>query len=186
VGSSCWATWCCLFLAPVAWAIILAYVTWPAYQRLRSLLRGNVTGSALLMTVILTAAFVVPVVWLIMLLRSELGGAYQAVAAYLVNGPSLMGSTAIATAEEQASATETAMRNQDDLSASMRYLLGLIRSKKKTKKSPPTNQGSLKGFGAVSSCRHRWRHEESCINLRMPKNAVSMLFASGAENSPRE
>jgi hypothetical protein len=56
--------------------------------------------------------------------------------------------------------------------------------KKKTKKSPPTNQGSLKGFGAVSSCRHRWRHEESCHNLRTPKNAVSMLFASGAENSP--
>jgi predicted PurR-regulated permease PerM len=119
----------------VAWAIILAYVTWPAYQRLRSLLRGNVTGSALLMTVILTAAFVVPVVWLIMLLRSELGGAYQAVAAYLVNGPSLMGSAAIATAEEQASATETAMRNQDDLSASMRYLLGFIRSKKRRKKA---------------------------------------------------
>lgn len=76
-----------LFLAPVAWATILAYVTWPAYQRLRLLLRGNVTGSALLMTVILTAAFVLPVVWLIMLLRGELGGAYQAVAAYLVNGP---------------------------------------------------------------------------------------------------
>jgi hypothetical protein len=41
--------------------------------------------------------------------------------------PSLIGSAAIAATEEQASATETAMRNQDDLSASMRYLLGFIR-----------------------------------------------------------
>ncbi|MES2356071.1 MAG: hypothetical protein V4568_17040 [Pseudomonadota bacterium] len=41
-----------LFLVPVAWAIILAYVTWPAYRRLHSLLRGNATLSALLMTII--------------------------------------------------------------------------------------------------------------------------------------
>jgi predicted PurR-regulated permease PerM len=76
-----------LFLVPVAWATILAYVTWPAYRRLRSLLRGNVTGSALLMTTILTAAFVLPLIWLIMLLRGELVAAYQAVAGYLANGP---------------------------------------------------------------------------------------------------
>lgn len=76
-----------LFLTPVAWATILAYVTGPAYRRLRSLLGGNVTGSALLMTVMLTAGLVLPLIWLIMLLRGELVTGYQAVAGYLANGP---------------------------------------------------------------------------------------------------
>ncbi|CAB3788022.1 AI-2E family transporter [Pararobbsia alpina] len=76
-----------LFLAPMAWATIFAYVTWPAYRRLRSLMRGNGTGSALLMTTILTAAFVLPSIWLITLLRGELVAAYQAVAGYFSSGP---------------------------------------------------------------------------------------------------
>ncbi len=76
-----------LFLAPMAWAGILAYATWPLYARLRLLLRGNATGSALVMTLLLTAAFVLPLLWLIALLRSELAAAYAAVAAYLAQGP---------------------------------------------------------------------------------------------------
>ena len=76
-----------LFLIPVAWAVILAYTTWPLYARLRLLLRGNATGSALIMTLLLTAAFVLPLLWLIALLRGELTAAYVAVAAYLAQGP---------------------------------------------------------------------------------------------------
>jgi predicted PurR-regulated permease PerM len=76
-----------LFIVPVAWAIILAYVTWPLYERLRTLLRGSAPGSALLMTLLLTAAFVLPLLWLIALLEGEIMLAYQAVAAYLAAGP---------------------------------------------------------------------------------------------------
>jgi len=76
-----------LFLVPVAWATILAYVTWPIYRRLRSLMRGNANGSALLMTITLSAAFILPAVWLIMLLRDELVAAYQSAAGYLDNAP---------------------------------------------------------------------------------------------------
>jgi predicted PurR-regulated permease PerM len=76
-----------LFLVPMAWAGILAYSTWPLYQRLRRLLRGNRGGSALLMTVLLTLAFVLPLLWLAALLRSELAAAYGAMAAYLAQGP---------------------------------------------------------------------------------------------------
>jgi predicted PurR-regulated permease PerM len=43
-----------LFLVPVAWAVIVAYVTWPTYRRLRAMLRGSAVASALLMTVLLT------------------------------------------------------------------------------------------------------------------------------------
>lgn len=76
-----------LFLVPMAWAGILAYSTWPIYERLRRLLRGNATGSALLMTLLLTAAFVLPMLWLVVLLRAELTAAYGQVAAYLAQGP---------------------------------------------------------------------------------------------------
>ena len=76
-----------LFLVPVAWAGILAYTTWPLYARLRRGLHGQATGSALIMTLLLTAAFVLPLLWLIALLRGELAAAYATVAAYLAQGP---------------------------------------------------------------------------------------------------
>jgi predicted PurR-regulated permease PerM len=76
-----------LFLVPMAWAGILAYATWPLYERLRRLLRGNATGSAFIMTLLLTAAFILPMLWLVALLRSELTDAYATVAAYLAEGP---------------------------------------------------------------------------------------------------
>lgn len=71
------------FIVPVVWALILAYVTWPLYARLRDNLHGNATGSALLMTVLLTTAFVLPLLWLIGLVQAEVVVAYQAVSAYL-------------------------------------------------------------------------------------------------------
>ena len=48
------------FVVPALWAAILAYVTWPAYAWLRKLLRGYAMSSALLMTLMLTTAFVLP------------------------------------------------------------------------------------------------------------------------------
>jgi predicted PurR-regulated permease PerM len=83
-----------LFLVPVAWAVILAYVTWPLYRHLRQALGGSSTWSALLMTLILTAAFVLPLLWLIALLRDDLINAYQIVAAYLENPQPLADSIA--------------------------------------------------------------------------------------------
>jgi predicted PurR-regulated permease PerM len=77
------------FLVPVIWALILAYVTWPLYARLRRLLRGQATLSALLMTLLLTAAFVLPVLWLVSLMRSELLLAYEEVTRYIATHPQL-------------------------------------------------------------------------------------------------
>lgn len=75
------------FIVPVVWALILAYVTWPLYARLRRGLGGNDTASALLMTLLLTAAFVLPLLGLIGLLQNEFVFAYQAVSGYLKDGP---------------------------------------------------------------------------------------------------
>ena len=74
------------FIVPALWAAILAYVTWPAYLRLRKALWHNAIGSALLMTLLLTTAFVLPLLWLIVLLQTEFTGAYQSVTTYLAQG----------------------------------------------------------------------------------------------------
>ena len=74
------------FVVPALWAAILAYVTWPPYLRLRKLLWHNAIGSALLMTLLLTAAFVLPLLWLVALLQGEFTLAYKSVATYLAQG----------------------------------------------------------------------------------------------------
>ncbi len=74
------------FLAPIAWALILAYVTWPLVERLRRLLAGRRTLVALLMTILLSAAFILPLIWVALLLRTELSGFYSNVARLLARG----------------------------------------------------------------------------------------------------
>jgi len=74
------------FIVPAVWAAILAYVTWPAYARLRKLLGGNAFGSALLMTLLLTTAFALPLLWLVALLQAEFVLGYRSVSAYLAEG----------------------------------------------------------------------------------------------------
>lgn len=76
-----------LFLVPIAWAAIMAYATWPLYVRLRRALGGRATLSAAVMTLLLSLAIGLPMLWLVLVLRTELGAAYAAVAAYLAQGP---------------------------------------------------------------------------------------------------
>lgn len=75
-----------LFLAPVAWALILAFVTWPIYTRLRAAVGGNATLSAVIMTILLSTAFVLPLLWMIASLQQEFILAYKTVSAYLREG----------------------------------------------------------------------------------------------------
>ena len=75
-----------MFIVPVAWAVILAFATWPAYRRLRASMRRYPTLSALLMTLLLSAAFVLPALWMGMLLRTEVGVAITAVTAQIKEG----------------------------------------------------------------------------------------------------
>jgi predicted PurR-regulated permease PerM len=75
-----------LFIVPVAWAIIIAFTTWPLYQPLRARLGRHTTLSALCMTLLLSAAFVLPALWIAVLLRSEVGVAGAAVTAQIKAG----------------------------------------------------------------------------------------------------
>ena len=67
-----------LFLVPMAWAAIMAYTTWPLYLRLRRALGERATLSAALMTLLLSLSIALPLLWLVSVLRSELGHAYAA------------------------------------------------------------------------------------------------------------
>lgn len=77
------------FLVPVIWALILAYVTWPVYAYLRRKMRGQATLSALIMTLLLTAAFVLPVLLLVNMMHTEVARAYDEVMRYLATKPRL-------------------------------------------------------------------------------------------------
>ena len=71
------------FIVPVIWAVILAHVTWPVYRRLLAVVKRRRAVAALLMTVGVTLAIVLPAIWLVALIRTELVAAYNAFAAQL-------------------------------------------------------------------------------------------------------
>jgi predicted PurR-regulated permease PerM len=75
------------FLVPAAWAGILAYVSWPGYRWLMARLPGRPNLTALLMTLLMTALLVLPMLWLLFVLEGELVGAYRAVTQQLAQGP---------------------------------------------------------------------------------------------------
>jgi predicted PurR-regulated permease PerM len=75
------------FLSPICWALILAHVTWPLYRRGRDRL-GRFTGTAaFLMTLLVSSAVVLPVLWLLVLLQDEFLRAYNLIANYVGQGP---------------------------------------------------------------------------------------------------
>ena len=77
------------FIVPIVWAAILGYVSWPAYQWLVKVFRGRTIIAALIMTLVITAAVIVPLAWLIVILRVELVRAYEAMQTLLLSGPQL-------------------------------------------------------------------------------------------------
>ena len=74
------------FLSAIAWAAILTYVSWPLHLRVLARLRGRRTWAALALTVMLTLALGVSLLWLGLLLRSEGVLAIREAAALLQTG----------------------------------------------------------------------------------------------------
>jgi predicted PurR-regulated permease PerM len=77
------------FIVPLIWGGILAYVSWPLQQRMLQLWRGRTTVAALSTTLILTLVLVVPIVWLVLILRVEAVNAYERVQTFLASQPVL-------------------------------------------------------------------------------------------------
>src|ERR1700683_5057539 len=65
------------FIVPIVWAAILAYVSWPAYSWLLHKLGGRAPLPALLMPLLVSAAVIVPIAWLALVLRIELVRGYH-------------------------------------------------------------------------------------------------------------
>ncbi len=81
------------FLASVAWAMILGFVSWPLFERVRT--RRHPSLGALLMTLLVALSFVLPMLWLGVLLRNELVGALTSAGTQLASEVSTL-STALA------------------------------------------------------------------------------------------
>jgi predicted PurR-regulated permease PerM len=77
------------FIVPLIWGAILAYVAWPLHLRVLKLCRGRVGVASLFTTLIVTLAIVVPLVWMILLLRVEAMAGYTQVQAFLASKPDL-------------------------------------------------------------------------------------------------
>lgn len=75
------------FLAPMVWATILAYATWPLYCRFRAPFRKFTTAAAAAMTLLVVSAGIVPFFALLVLIQHELVDAYRVFTAYLAQGP---------------------------------------------------------------------------------------------------
>jgi predicted PurR-regulated permease PerM len=66
-----------VFLTPMAWAGVLAYVTWPAYQHLLKYCGQRTNLAAALMTVGLALLIIVPLLLAVVMLRVEASNVYQ-------------------------------------------------------------------------------------------------------------
>jgi predicted PurR-regulated permease PerM len=75
------------FATAIVWSIVLAYVTWPLYRRGRRWLGNANALAAFLMTVAVSAAVILPILWLLILVHSELLVAFRSVAAWLSKTP---------------------------------------------------------------------------------------------------
>ena len=83
------------FLASIIWATILAYVSWPAYRLVRRPSGQSATAAALVMILLVTCLLVVPLLWLLVLLRNELMGSFKPIAASLSQGAHLVAEAAL-------------------------------------------------------------------------------------------
>ncbi len=77
------------FLVPLIWAAILAYVSWPLHLRILKAVRRRTVIASLMTTLIVGLVLIVPLVWLTVLMRSEIVVAYQEVQRFLSSHPEL-------------------------------------------------------------------------------------------------
>ena len=77
------------FIVPLIWGGILAYVSWPLNQRMLGAVRGRAGLAALFTSLIVTLIIIVPLIWLVLAVRSEALSAYGEVQRVLATHPVL-------------------------------------------------------------------------------------------------
>lgn len=77
------------FLVPLGWASILVYATWPLFVRLKIHLGGRNTLAALLMTLLLAALIIAPLIWVAVLSQREITAFFRYLPTWLEQKPEL-------------------------------------------------------------------------------------------------
>ncbi len=77
------------FIVPLIWGGILAYVAWPLHLRVLKMCGGRSPVASLISTILVTVIIVVPLVWLILMLRVEAVAAYAEIQDFLATKPVL-------------------------------------------------------------------------------------------------
>lgn len=77
------------FIVPLVWGGILTYVAWPMHLRIMKLVSNRGSVAALITTLLVTLIIVVPLVWLIFMLRVEALHAYGEIQDFLATEPVL-------------------------------------------------------------------------------------------------
>jgi predicted PurR-regulated permease PerM len=88
VVSICIGVWVVIspFFTAIAWACILAYVSWPIYIWLLKKLGKRDTIASLIMTTLMATAVITPILWLFWVLKAELSIATTLFTSKLANG----------------------------------------------------------------------------------------------------
>jgi predicted PurR-regulated permease PerM len=75
------------FIVPIVWAVLLAYVTWPLHRRVHAACGRFAASAAVVSTLLVICAVVVPVLWLAVLVEAEALDGYRHVVAWFAAGP---------------------------------------------------------------------------------------------------
>lgn len=74
------------FIVPMLWAGILAFAAWPLYLYFLKVMGNRSLPAALLLTLLISALVVLPVIWLLFLLRAESGQLVEHIVTELASG----------------------------------------------------------------------------------------------------
>ena len=77
------------FLVPVAWAMILAYLSWPIHRQVEKICPHRRSVTALFTTLLLTSLIVIPIVWASLSLQTEIVEIYHTLPALLDKKPAV-------------------------------------------------------------------------------------------------
>ena len=77
------------FIAPVAWAVIISYVTWPLHHWIKGWLSQRDSIAALVTTILFGSVLLAPLIWVTVLLQRELAELIRALPEWLEQKPVL-------------------------------------------------------------------------------------------------
>jgi predicted PurR-regulated permease PerM len=77
------------FLAPIAWASVLAYAAWPVAEKIRRWCNNKDNLAAFLATTLLALTLFLPLIWLVWLAQQELSHLFPSLQASIANPPAV-------------------------------------------------------------------------------------------------